>query len=49
MIEPLSEAPSVKSSESVLLHCDQKGKGLGYGIWLHIIQQTNSPRSIDGT
>jgi hypothetical protein len=49
MTEPLSEAPLVQGSESVLIHCDQKGKGLGYDIWVYIVQQTNNPRSIDGT
>jgi len=40
MIELLFEASSVKSSESVSLHCDQKGMRLGYGIWVYIVQQT---------
>ena len=49
MTELLFEAPLVQDSESVSLHCDQKGMRLGYGIWVHIVQQTNNLRSIDRT
>jgi len=49
MIELLFEAPLMQDSESVSIHCDQKGMRLGYGGWLPIVQQTKSLRSIDRT
>lgn len=45
--ELLFEAPLILDSESVSLHCDQKGTRLRYGIWFYTVQQINNLRSID--